>query len=144
VQRPTDPPSYTHLYLIPTTTLIGGYLALKGAGFDHMHQIAYITSGVMCIGGIAAMSSMETSRIGNPVAMMGVSTGIVATLGLVSQTLPAAELLPVFGQIGLCSIAGSAVGYTMANGLAPTQLPETVALFHRFVADFNSVGQNIF
>jgi NAD(P) transhydrogenase len=97
-----------------------------------MHQISYIASGVMCIGGIAAMSSMETSRIGNPVAMMGVSTGIVATLGLVSQTLPAAELWPVFAQIGLCSIAGSAVGFTMANGLAPTQLPETVALFHRF------------
>lgn len=77
------------------------------------------------------MSSMETSRVGNPVAMIGVSTGIVATLGLVSQTLPAAQVLPVFGQIAVCSLAGSAVGFTMANGLAPTQLPETVALFHR-------------
>ena len=117
--------------MIPSTALIGGYLAAKGVGFDHMHQIAYITSGVFCIGGIAAMSSMESSRIGNPIAMMGVSTGVVATLGLVSQTLPAALVLPVFGQIGLCCAAGGAVGFTMANGLAPTQLPETVALFHR-------------
>jgi H+-translocating NAD(P) transhydrogenase len=133
-QRPTDPPSYSHFYLIPTAALIGGYLGLKGMGFDHMHQIAYITSGVYCIGGIAAMSSMESSRVGNPIAMIGVSTGIAATLGLISQTLPPAQFLPVFGQIAACSLAGSAVGFSMANGLAPTQLPETVALFHRYFA----------
>lgn len=132
-RRPTDPPSYSELYAIPATALIGGYLGFKALGYEHMHSISYITSGVLCIGGIAAMSSMETSRIGNPIAIMGVSTGIAATLGLMHQTLPSDQLLPVFAQIAGCAGAGGAVGYSMAKGLAPTQLPETVALFHSLV-----------
>ena len=39
----------------------------------------------------------------------------------------------VLAQITAGTVAGGAVGYVMANGLAPTQLPETVALFHSLV-----------
>ncbi len=47
--------------------------AQYGLGIENIHGVAYVASGVMCIGGIASMSSMETSRMGMPIAMMGVS-----------------------------------------------------------------------
>jgi NAD(P) transhydrogenase len=100
-RRPTDPPEYASLYMMPAATMIGGYGALKyGLGIEDAHGVAYVASGVMCIGGIAAMSTMDTSRIGVPIGMMGVGTGIAATLGLIAQTMP------VYVQIAGCSLAG--------------------------------------
>jgi len=86
-----------------------------------------VASGVLCIGGIAAMSSMETSRISPPLAILGVSSGVLTTMGSLGADAS------VLAQITAGSVAGGAVGYVMANGLAPTQLPETVALFHSLV-----------
>ena len=125
-RRPTDPPSYNQYYALPLSALVGGYFVTKGLGVDTINM-AYVASGVLCIGGIAAMSAMETSRLSPPLAVLGVSTGIVTTMaGLGADA-------SVLAQIGAGTLAGGAVGYTMASGLAPTQLPETVALFHSLV-----------
>ena len=118
-RRPTDPPEYTHYYLVPAAVSVGGYFATKAIGVDTV-GMAYVASGVMCIGGIAAMSDMKTSRIANPIAMMGVTTGLAATLGAIQQTPE------VYAQIAACTGIGAAAGFSIARGLAPTQLPETV------------------
>jgi NAD(P) transhydrogenase len=125
-RRPTDPPEYTHYYFVPAAVSVGGYFATKAIGVDTV-GMAYVASGVMCIGGIAAMSDMKTSRIANPIAMMGVTTGLAATLGAIQQTPE------VYAQIAACTGIGAAAGFSIARGLAPTQLPETVALFHSLV-----------
>jgi len=125
-RRPNDPPEYTHYYALPAAVSVGGYFATKAMGVDTV-GMAYVASGVACICGIAAMSSMENSRLANPVALMGVTTGLAATLGAIGQTPE------VYAQIAACSVVGGGVGYGIAAGLAPTQLPETVALFHSLV-----------
>jgi len=124
--RPGDPPGYEHYYALPLSALVGGYFVTKGMGVDTINM-AYVASGVLCIGGIAAMSSMETSRISPPLAILGVTSGIVTTMGGLGADAA------VLAQITAGTAAGGAVGYYMANGLAPTQLPETVALFHSLV-----------
>jgi len=125
-RRPGDPPGYEHYYAMPLAALVSGYFVTKGMGVDTINM-ANMASGVLCIGGIAAMSTMETSRISPPLAIMGVTSGIVCTMGGLGAD-PA-----VLAQITAGTVAGGAVGYVMANGLAPTQLPETVALFHSLV-----------
>ncbi|EKX53833.1 hypothetical protein GUITHDRAFT_156975 [Guillardia theta CCMP2712] len=139
-RRPTDPEEHNHYYAMPMAALVGGYLlTTKYLGVDTT-GLAYVASGVLCIGGISCMSTMESSRIGNPVAILGVSTGIAATLGAISQTPQ------VYGQIAMACAAGGSVGFMIARGLAPTQLPETVALFHSLVgaaAVTTSIGSYI-
>lgn len=125
-KRPGDPPGYEAYYAAPAAALVGGYFVTKGMGIDTINM-AYVASGVLCIGGIAAMSSMETSRISPPLAILGVSSGVLTTMGSLGADAS------VLAQITAGSVAGGAVGYVMANGLAPTQLPETVALFHSLV-----------
>ena len=125
-KRPGDPPGYEQYYALPLATLVGGYFVTKGMGVDTINM-AYVASGVLCIGGIAAMSSMETSRISPPLAVLGVSSGIITTMGGLACDSA------VLAQIGGGCLAGGGLGYVMANGLAPTQLPETVALFHSLV-----------
>lgn len=121
-----DPPGYEQYYAMPLAALVSGYFVTKGMGVDTINM-ANMASGVLCIGGIAAMSSMETSRISPPLAIMGVTSGIVCTMG--GLGVDSAVLM----QIAAGTAAGGVVGYVMANGLAPTQLPETVALFHSLV-----------
>lgn len=125
-KRPGDPPGYEHYYSLPLGALVGGYFVTKGMGVDTINM-AYVASGVLCIGGIAAMSSMETSRLSPPLAILGVSSGIITTLGGLGCDTA------VLAQIAAGSAVGGGIGYVMANGLAPTQLPETVALFHSLV-----------
>ncbi len=61
---------------MPLAALVSGYFVTKGMGVDTINM-ANMASGVLCIGGIAAMSTMETSRISPPLAIMGVTSGIV-------------------------------------------------------------------
>jgi NAD(P) transhydrogenase len=109
-KRPSDPPGYEAYYAAPMAALVGGYFVTQGMGIDTINM-AYVASGVLCIGGIAAMSSMESSRISPPLAILGVTSGVLTTMGSLGAS-PA-----VLTQIALGSAAGGAVGFVMANGL---------------------------
>jgi NAD(P) transhydrogenase len=126
-RRPTDPPSFNHLYAIPGGLFAAGYIASVAAGADHVHQMAYLASSAFCILSLAGLSSQETSRIGNTLGILGVGTGIVATLGVLH--VPA----PVFMQIAAVTAAGGAIGTVISRKMAITDLPQLVAAFHSFV-----------
>jgi NAD(P) transhydrogenase len=136
-KRPGDPPSFNQLYAIPGAGFTVAFLASVLAGAPHVHQMAYLASSVFCILSLGGLSSQATSRVGNALGILGVGTGIVATLGILH--VPAA----VFGQIALVTTSGAAIGAYISRKMAITDLPQLVAAFHSFVglaAVFTSVA----
>lgn len=47
-----------------------------------MTNAAYLASAGLCIGSIACLSQQSTARMGNALGLIGVSSGIAATVGL--------------------------------------------------------------
>jgi len=136
-RRPTDPPEYNYLYAVPGAVLTGGYLAGLAAGYQNLHQMAYLGSSLCCIGGIWGLSSQKTARLGNALGMVGVSSGIIATVGALQ---PSPALLT---QMAVMGASGGAIGAVIANRVAITDLPQLVAAFHSFVglaAVLTSIG----
>lgn len=127
-KRPDDPPEYNKLYAIPALAFLSGYGYLAQAGtYPDIHQMAYLAASLCCVGALTGLSSQTTSRLGNALGMIGVSSGVVATLGLLK---PSPEL---FTQMATCMGLGGAIGTVMAKRLEVTDLPQMVALFHSLV-----------
>lgn len=81
-----DPPEYPYLYLIPAGSFIGGYALATQGNFPDIHQMTYLAASLCCVGALTGLSSQKTCRIGNILGMIGVSSGIAATLGIVKPT----------------------------------------------------------
>ena len=56
--------------------------ASQFAGYD-LTNAAYLASSGLCIGSIACLAQQSTARFGNSLGLIGVSSGIAATLGYV-------------------------------------------------------------
>ncbi|CAL1293735.1 unnamed protein product [Larinioides sclopetarius] len=126
-RRPTDPPEYNYLYAIPGTAFVGGYAALAAAGYPEIHQMAYLGSSLCCVGALAGLASQKTSRLGNALGMVGVSSGLVSTLGVM-------DIPPELAiQIAGCMTGGGALGLAIAKKIEITDLPQLVAAFHSLV-----------
>lgn len=125
-KRASDPEEYHHYYAIPAVMGPLMYMGFKGAGSD-VHEMAYLASSLACIGAIAGLSNQSTSRLGNAMGIMGVSGGVLTTLGMLD--VPAAVMTQVIGALGV----GGAIGATYANKVAITDLPQLVAAFHSVV-----------
>jgi len=65
--------------------------------------------------------------LGNALGLIGVTTGLTATLGLMNLS---PELMI---QIGACLTGGGALGLTIAKKIEITDLPQLVAAFHSLV-----------
>jgi NAD(P) transhydrogenase len=79
------------------------------------------------VGALAGLSSQKTSRLGNSLGMIGVASGLAATLGLMNIT-------PELGlQIAACMTGGGALGLIIAKRIEITDLPQLVAGFHSLV-----------
>lgn len=127
-KRPTDPPEYNSLYFIPAAALLGGYSYAAYAGsYPDIHQMTYLAASLCCVGALTGLSSQKTSRIGNALGMIGVSSGVAATLGLLKPSLEN------FTQMSACMGLGGLIGVTMAKRMEVTDLPQMVALFHSLV-----------
>eukprot|EP00585_Thalassiosira_rotula_P010719 CAMPEP_0196133000 /NCGR_PEP_ID=MMETSP0910-20130528/2398_1 /TAXON_ID=49265 /ORGANISM="Thalassiosira rotula, Strain GSO102" /LENGTH=1060 /DNA_ID=CAMNT_0041392673 /DNA_START=226 /DNA_END=3408 /DNA_ORIENTATION=- len=127
-KRPDDPPEYYHLYGIPAA----GSLAFYGAGSmsGHVPEIdsaAATLSGLLCIGGIAGLSSQSTARLGAASGQAGVALGVVSTLGHLHPDMATTA------QIGGLMAAGGVAGKYIGDRVEPTSLPQTVAAFHSLV-----------
>ncbi|XP_008308740.1 NAD(P) transhydrogenase, mitochondrial [Cynoglossus semilaevis] len=125
-KRPTDPPEYNYLYLLPGGAFVGGYGASLAAGYS-IEQMMYLGSGLCCVGALAGLSAQGTSRLGNTLGMMGVAGGIAATLGALK---PSPELL---SQMSLAMATGGTLGLTIAKRIEISDLPQLVAAFHSLV-----------
>merc|ERR1712117_724225 len=126
-KRPTDPPEYTHLMGIPAAAFLASYGYAVANGYPEIHQMGYLASGLCCIGALGGLSAQPTARLGNALGIIGVSSGIAATLGLLQ---PNPEVLAqMIGTAG----AGAAIGTTIAKKIEITDLPQLVAAFHSLV-----------
>merc|ERR1712038_763672 len=126
-KRPTDPPEHTMLMGIPAATFLGAYGYAMSQGYPEVHQMAYLASGLACIGALGGLSAQPTARLGNALGMIGVSSGVAATLGLLQ---PSPEVLT---QMAVCAGAGGVLGTGIAKKIEITDLPQLVAAFHSLV-----------
>jgi len=126
-KRPTDPPEHTMLMGIPAATFLGAYGYAMSQGYPEVHQMAYLASGLACIGALGGLSAQPTARLGNALGMIGVSSGVAATLGLLQ---PNPEVLT---QMAVAAAAGGGIGTAIAKKIEITDLPQLVAAFHSLV-----------
>ncbi|KAL1870613.1 hypothetical protein Plec18167_007377 [Paecilomyces lecythidis] len=136
-KRPTDPPEYPWLYAIPGLLFGGGYIAAASTGMAGLVQAGYLVSSILCISSISGLASQLTARRGNILGILGVGSGILASLAAVGFSL---ETLV---QFGVLATAGSILGALIGKRITPTGLPQTVAALHSVVglaAVLTSVG----
>ena len=126
-KRPDDPPEYNYLYAIPAAAFLGGYMGAYWNGFSDIQQMGYLAASLCCVGALTGLSTQSTARIGNALGMIGVSSGITATLA--GLGVPAPVLAQMFG----CVAGGGLIGLIIARRVAITDLPQLVAAFHSFV-----------
>merc|ERR1712115_542595 len=126
-KRPTDPPEYTHLMGIPAAAFLASYGYAVANGYPEIHQMGYLASGLCCIGALGGLSAQPTARLGNALGMIGVTSGVAATIGLLN---PSPEVLAqMAGTAGI----GGLLGTTIAKKIEITDLPQLVAAFHSLV-----------
>jgi len=126
-KRPTDPPEYNGMMGIPAATFLAAYGYAVSQGYPEVHQMAYLASGLSCIGALGGLSSQPTARLGNALGIIGVTSGIAATLGLLQ---PNPEVL---AQMAGTGVLGGLIGTTIAKKIEITDLPQLVAAFHSLV-----------
>lgn len=126
-KRPGDPKEYNYLYTIPGAAFLGGYFSAHMQGFPDILQMGYLAASLCCVGALTGLASQSTARAGNALGMIGVSTGMIATLA--SLGVPT----PVLTQMLACVGAGGLIGTGIAKRIPITDLPQLVALFHSFV-----------
>nr|XP_033787594.1 NAD(P) transhydrogenase, mitochondrial isoform X1 [Geotrypetes seraphini]XP_033787603.1 NAD(P) transhydrogenase, mitochondrial isoform X1 [Geotrypetes seraphini] len=125
-KRPTDPPEYNYMYLLPAGVFVGGYEAALHSGYN-IEQMVYLGSGLCCVGALAGLSTQGTARLGNTLGMIGVAGGVAATLGALK---PSPELL---AQMSGAMVLGGTLGLTIAKRIQISDLPQLVAAFHSLV-----------
>merc|ERR1712002_679107 len=126
-KRPTDPPEHTMLMGIPAAAFLASYGYAVANGYPEIHQMGYLASGLCCIGALGGLSAQPTARLGNALGIIGVSSGIAATLGILQ---PSPEVL---AQMIGTAVTGAAIGTTIAKKIEITDLPQLVAAFHSLV-----------
>merc|ERR1712226_1326346 len=126
-KRPTDPPEYPMMMGIPIATFHSAYGYAVSQGYPEVHQMAYLASGLCCIGALGGLSAQPTARLGNALGMIGVTSGVAATLGLLQ---PNPEVLTQ--MLATCA-GGGLLGTGIAKKIEITDLPQLVAAFHSLV-----------
>ncbi|KAI0321656.1 PNTB-domain-containing protein [Amylostereum chailletii] len=136
-KRRDDPPEYSWLYGLPAVVFTGGFLAAASTGMAGLVQAGYLTSSILCIGSLSALASQTTARQGNVLGVLGVSSGILASLAAVGFPPE------VLGQFAAVAALGGAAGTIIGRRITATELPQTVAALHSVVglaAVLTSIG----
>ncbi|KAH8989174.1 PNTB-domain-containing protein [Lactarius hatsudake] len=139
LNRPTFPSDsfYSWLYGVPAVVFTGGFLAAAHTGMAGLVQAGYLTSSILCIASLSGLASQATARQGNVLGILGVSSGILASLGAVGFP---PEVLAQFA--GVAAIGGT-VGAIIGRRITATELPQMVAALHSVVglaAVLTSIG----
>lgn len=126
-KRPDDPIEHNNLYAIPAAALLGGWAVGRYLGLDEVTSATYLVSSALCIAAIACLSQQSSARTGNALGLIGVSSGVVATLGGLN-TDPG-----TYAQVVGSLAAGGLVGNQIASRINITDLPQMVAAYHSLV-----------
>jgi NAD(P) transhydrogenase len=132
-----DPKEYPWLYAIPAALFGGGYIAAASTGMAGLVQAGYLVSSVLCMTSLSGLASQTTARRGNILGILGVFSGILASLAVVGFT---PDVLTQFA--GLATV-GTVAGLIIGRRITPTSLPQTVAALHSVVglaAVLTSIG----
>ena len=80
--------------------------------------------------GIGALASQKTARFGNALSIVGVSVGVISTLGevYVKNTANGLPSLSEFALISGVGGVGGLIGSLVADQVGPTELPQTVKI----------------
>ena len=116
-----------YLYGLPALASLGAYAYGVSNGYTDVNNMAYLASSLCCVGALAGLSSQPTARLGNALGIIGVSTGIAATLGQINLSPELAT------QMGVTLGLGGLIGAIIAKKIPITDLPQLVAAFHSFV-----------
>jgi NAD(P) transhydrogenase len=136
-RRPTDPPEYPWLYAIPALLFGGGYVAAASTGMAGLVQAGYLVSSILCVSSLSGLGSQATARRGNLFGILGVFSGILASLLAVGFDTD------VLVQFGGLAVLGTVAGMSIGRRITPTSLPQTVAALHSVVglaAVLTSIG----
>ncbi|PNS14918.1 26S proteasome regulatory subunit rpn-8 [Sphaceloma murrayae] len=136
-KRPTDPKEYSWLYTVPAAVFGGGFLYAASSGLAGLVQGGYLVSSLLCIASISGLSSQVTARRGNILGMLGVASGVMASLAAVGF---APETLLQFAAV---AGSGTVAGMLIGRQITATSLPQTVAALHSVVglaAVLTSIG----
>ncbi|KAF5377043.1 hypothetical protein D9757_007705 [Collybiopsis confluens] len=136
-KRPTDPPEYPWLYSIPAVVFTGAFLAAASTGMGGLVQAGYLSSSVLCIASLSGLGSQGTARQGNILGILGVSSGILASLAAVGFSPE------VLAQFVMLAAMGGTVGSILGRRITATELPQMVAMLHSVVglaAVLTSIG----
>lgn len=57
-----------------------GFVAAASTGAGGLVQAGYLISSVLCIGSISGLASQATARMGNMLGILGVGSGVLASL----------------------------------------------------------------
>ncbi|XP_078600672.1 NAD(P) transhydrogenase, mitochondrial-like [Branchiostoma floridae x Branchiostoma japonicum] len=126
-RRPDDPPEYNYLYAIPGVGFIGAYSYGEMMGYPEMYNLTCLGASLCCVGALTGLAHQTTSRVGNALGIIGIASGIAATLGIVDVS---AE---TYMQMGAAMSVGGTLGAIIAKRIIISDLPQLVALFHSFV-----------
>lgn len=126
-KRPTDPEEHNYLYAIPALAASAGVIAAHLSGYIGVYQMGYLIASLCCIGGISGLASQKTSRLGNALGNVGVSSGIITAL--CALNFPPAVLAQALALLGI----GGSLGAYLGKKVAVVELPQTVAAFHALV-----------
>lgn len=132
-RRPDDPQDFSEYYMFPAGVMLAGLFATSFGNVDALANVSGsvgIASAICCIAAIAGLANQESARTGNILGVAGVAFGLSATTADMSL---AGATAPVFAQTALLAGTGSGIGAVIANGVGPTELPQTVAAFHSLV-----------
>ncbi|KAK5117356.1 hypothetical protein LTR62_005973 [Meristemomyces frigidus] len=136
-RRPTDPKEYPWLYAVPGVLFGGGYIVAASTGMAGLVQAGYMVSSLLCIGSLTGLASQATARTGNLMGILGVGSGVLASLAAVG--MPFETLIQCLGVAGI----GSLIGGLLGRRITPTELPQMVAALHSVVglaAVLTSIG----
>ncbi|KAJ6097504.1 hypothetical protein N7499_001878 [Penicillium canescens] len=126
-KRPTDPAEYPWLYAVPAVVFGGGFIAAASTGMSGIVQAGYLVSTLLCMGSISGLASQQTARRGNIFGILGVISGILASLGAVGFST---ETLTQFTTV---AGTGAIIGGLIGRRITATSLPQTVAALHSVV-----------
>ncbi|KAJ5716531.1 hypothetical protein N7493_008442 [Penicillium malachiteum] len=136
-KRPTDPPEYPWMYAVPAVIFGGGFIAAASTGMSGLVQAGYLISTILCMSSISGLASQQTARRGNILGILGVVSGILASLAAVGFTPE------TMAQFAIVAGSGALVGGLIGRRITPTGLPQTVAALHSVVglaAVLTSIG----